>query len=38
MRKTKSNLGADPEDAAVGDTSDNSNQSEVSYSIFINNM
>ena len=31
MRKTKSNLGADPEDATVGDTSENSNASEVSY-------
>ena len=31
MRKTKSNLGADPEDATVGDTSENSNASEVIY-------
>ena len=38
MRKTKSNLGADPEDATMGDTSDNSNQSEVIFLIFINNM
>ena len=33
MRKTKSNLGADQEDATVGDTSENSNASEVMYKI-----